>query len=122
MIEVREAQFRRVLERGGQRFAEVEVMTNQPRDRQMLAYFRVSPEGSYPLVRLMANDADYEVDWFDNNLHSAVEDVTASMISSPDPLGRTERDEFAAKIYAYPGIIEALDRNLRPEEQEVRNK
>lgn len=114
MIKVREAQFRRVLDRGGQNFAEVEVFTDQPRDSQLLAYLRSGPDASYSLVRLMSNDADYEVDWFDNNLHSAFEDVTTPTFSTPDHLGRTERDQFAAQIIAYPGIAEALDRNLNP--------
>jgi hypothetical protein len=114
MIKVRGAQFRRVLDRGGKAFAEVEVFTDQSRDPQMLAYFRAGSDGTYPLVRLMSNDADYEVDWFDNNLHSAFDDVTIPTFSTPDHLGITERDEFAAQIKAYPGIAEALDRNLNP--------
>jgi hypothetical protein len=114
MIKVSEAQFRRVLDRGGKIYAEVEVFTNQHRDPQMLAYFRAGSDGSYPLIRLMSNDADYDADWFDNNLHSAFEDVTTPTFSTPDHLGRTEREEFAAQIMAYPGIAEALDRNLNP--------
>lgn len=112
MMNVREAQFRRVLDRGGQSVAEVEVFTDHQRDPRMLAYFRGGTKGSYPLVRLISNDADSEIDWFDNNLHSAFEDVTKAMFTSPDHLAENERDEFAAKILAYPGIAEALDRNL----------
>jgi hypothetical protein len=112
MMKVREAQFRRVLDQGGQAFAEVEVFTDHPLDPQMLAYFRVGSNGSYPLVRLISNDADHEIDWFDNSLHSAFEDVMKPMFTTPDHLANDNRDEFAAQIMSYPGIAEALDRNL----------
>lgn len=113
MMKVREARFRRVLDRGGQPYAEVEVLTDNARDSQMLAYFRAGTDDSYPLVKLMTNDADYEVDWFDNNLHSGFAEVTASMFSSPDHMARNDRDDFAAQILAYDGISEELQRNLK---------
>lgn len=112
MMKVREAQFRRVVARDGQSLAEVEVFTDHARDPQMLAFFRMDEKGSYPLVRLIANHADYEVDWFDNSLHSAFEDITKPTFSSPDHLSTIDRDEFSAQILAYPGVVEALDRNL----------
>ncbi len=112
MINVRDARFRRVLDREGQAFAEVEVFTDHQRDPQMLAYFRIGPKGSYSLVRLMSNDADSEIDWFDNNMHSAFEDVTVPMFTSPDHLANNDRDEFASQILACHGITEALERNL----------
>lgn len=114
MLKVREARFRRVLDRGGRPYAEVEILTDHERDPQMLAYFRAGQEGTYPLVRLMTNDADSDIDWFDNNLHSAFEEVTASMFSSPDHLAANDRDLFAAQILAFQGISEELERNLSP--------
>ncbi|MFC5468353.1 hypothetical protein ACFPPD_06450 [Cohnella suwonensis] len=111
-MKVREARFRRVLDRGGQPFAEIEVFTDHPRDPQMLAYFKRGSNGNYPLVRLIANDADYETDWFENNLHSAFEDVLKPMFSTPDHIGAHDRDDFIGQILAYPGIAEALDRNI----------
>ncbi|WP_239615170.1 hypothetical protein [Cohnella mopanensis] len=113
MVKVREAQFRRVLDRGGERFAEVEVFTDHQRDSQMLAYFRAGRNDSYPLVRLITNDADYGVDWFDNSFHSAFTDVMKPLLSSPDHLGEIDRDEFAVQILGYSGVSEALERNLK---------
>ncbi|WP_373231413.1 hypothetical protein [Cohnella sp.] len=112
MMKVKEARFRRVLYRGGQSYAEVEVLTDHGRNPQMLAYFRVGQNGSYQLVRLIGNDADQEIDWFDNNLHSAFEELTASMFSSPDHLAANDRDDFAEQILAVDGISEELERNL----------
>lgn len=113
MMKVREARFRRVLDRGGKPYAEVEVFTDQQRNPQMLAYFRAGEEGNYPLVKLMTNDADQEIDWFDNNMHFAFEEVTGEVFSSPDHLAITDRDYFASQILAYDGVSEELDRNLK---------
>jgi hypothetical protein len=112
VMEVRQAQFRRVLDRGGQVFAEVEVLTDHQHGSQLLAYFRSGEDGSYPLVQLISNDADTEIDWFDNSQHTAFQDVTASTLSTPDHLGKVDRDQFASLILAYPGVAEALSRNL----------
>ncbi len=112
MMKVREARFRRVLDRGGQPFAEVEVLTDHPRNPQLLAYFRQGRKGDYTLVKLISNDADYEIDWFENNLHSAFDNVMETMLSTPDHIGESDRNDFVAQILAYPGIAEVLDRNL----------
>nr|WP_256756714.1 hypothetical protein [Cohnella sp. WQ 127256] len=112
MMNVREAHFRRMLDRGGQAFAEVEVLTDHQRDAQMLAYFREGQNGTYSLVRIISNDANYEVDWFDNSLHSAFEDVMKPMFSTPDHLAANDRDEFATQILEFAGVREALERNF----------
>lgn len=105
-MEVREAHFRRVSDYRGQPEAEVEVLTGDPQTRRLLAYFTPASNGSYSLVRLLANNADYEVDWYDNDMHAAFEDVTSSA-------GADGQADFAAQILAYDGVKQAIDRNLR---------
>jgi hypothetical protein len=112
MLTVRQAAFRRVLEQGGETYAEVEVFTDNPRDPGLLAYFRAGSK-DYQLVRVMKNEADTEVDWYDNNLHDALEDVTITMFSGPSHAGE-DRNAFAERILVYDGIRETLERNLEP--------
>lgn len=112
VMNVREAQFRRVLDRGGRIFAEVEVFTDHQHHAQLLAYFQAGEDGSYPLVRMISNDADTEIDWFDNSQHTAFQDVTASTFSTPDHMGIEDRDQFSSLILAYPGVVEALSQNF----------
>ncbi|MBO9596941.1 MAG: hypothetical protein J7559_03830 [Cohnella sp.] len=109
----REARYRRTLNRGGERFAEVEVHTGHTDDPQYLAYFSVCPNGDYRLENVLANDADAEIDWFDNSLHSAFSDVTPQIFSSPDHVGLLDHDEFTSQLLAYEGIKDALDRHLK---------
>ncbi|MFD0672941.1 hypothetical protein [Cohnella sp. GCM10027633] len=113
MMTVRDARYSRVLDRGGHRIAEVEVFTGHPRDPQFFAYFTVGADGSYKLANVLANDADAEIDWFDNNLHSAYADVGTQMFSGPDHLGLIDREQFTSRLLAMEGISEALGRHLK---------
>lgn len=110
---IRKARYNRVLDRGGHRIAEVEVFTGHPRDPQFLAYFSVCSNGAYRLDNVLANDAETEIDWFDNSMHSAFSDVTPQIFSNPDHVGLFNHDEFTAQLLAHEGIKEALDRNLK---------
>lgn len=111
MARVVNAHFRRVAELGGQAVAEVEVMTTHRQNPQLLAYFSRAPEdGGYSLVQVLANNADYEVDWYDNSMHSAFEDISGSALGTAE-----DQAELAAQILAYDGVAEALDRHLKTE-------
>lgn len=113
MLTVREARFSRVLDRGGHRIAEVEVFTGHPRDPQFVAYIRAADDGSFKLANVLKNDADTEIDWFDNSLHNAYEDVGALMFSGPDHLGLIDREQFTSQLLEAEGISEALERHLK---------
>jgi len=62
----------------------------------VLAYF--ANEGGIAVLRsVLRNDADREMDWFDNNLHQAFEDITSSAI---EPGEKTERQSLQESILA----------------------
>ncbi|TJY41473.1 hypothetical protein E5161_13810 [Cohnella pontilimi] len=91
--------------------AEVEVHTGQPHDPELAAYFRKAPQG-YEMVRVAVNDADTHVDWFDNNMHDAFQDVTASLFAGPGEQAESERDAFAAAVLSRDGVLEQLDKHI----------
>lgn len=111
MLTVRQASFRGIRDAQGQRVAEVEVMTDNPGCASLLAYFREGPKG-YQLVRVLSNDAATEVDWYDNNLHEAFEDVTMKLFSGPSHGGGEDRNAFAAQVLDKDGIRADLDLHL----------
>ncbi|GIO12551.1 hypothetical protein J19TS2_21060 [Cohnella xylanilytica] len=113
MMTIRHAAFRRILDRGSGRYAEVEVETDHSRSPHLLAYFRSEGGGRYQLVRVIANDADTEADWFDNSLHSAYEDVTTRMFAGPNHGAAEDRVEFGRRLVEYGDIREQLDRHLK---------
>lgn len=108
MARVLKADFRRILERGGQALAEVEVLTDHDQNPQLLAYFSTAANGGYTLVQVLANNADFEVDWYDNSMHSAFEDISGRALGTSE-----DQAEFAAQILGYDGVAEALDRHLK---------
>lgn len=105
MDNIHNAQFRGIVEISGTRYAQVEAYTGGEGESTLLAHFirsSVSLEGfDMPLV--VKNNADYEQDWFDNNMHNAFVDITSS----------TE-DHYALKqrLLSLPEIRSELERHL----------
>ncbi|MBW5447818.1 hypothetical protein GE107_17320 [Cohnella sp. CFH 77786] len=107
MLTVRQASFRGIRDSGGRRLAEVEVRTG-PGNQALLAYFREGPKG-YQLVRVLANDADTETDWFDNAQHEAFRDVTMQWFHGPSHAGGDDRNAFAEQVLDTGGVRADLD-------------
>jgi hypothetical protein len=110
-LNIRSATFRGIREQNGYRLAEVEVQTDQSGDSSLLAYFRQGPKG-YQLVRVLQNDAQNEVDWYDNNLHAAFRDVTSSLFRGPGHEGGEDRNAFASQVLEIGDIRSALDQQF----------
>jgi hypothetical protein len=108
MLTVMQASCRGIREWDGRRLAEVEVRTDDPGAPELLAYFRKGPRG-YQLVRVLANDARTEVDWYDNNLHEAFRDVTTQWFSGPSHSAPNNRGAFAEQVLNAPGVRPELD-------------
>jgi hypothetical protein len=111
MLTVQQSSFRRMLDIGGQAFAEVEVHTADPHEPELLAYFRNGPKG-IQLVRVVVNDADSEIDWYDNNMHQAFEDVTTRLFSGPSHAANNDRNQFAEAVLKTGGVREELQRHF----------
>lgn len=75
MEHIVDAKIRRLADMQGIPCAEVEAHTS--RGAELLAY--IASDGSangYRLLKIVRNDAHYETDWFDNNLHQAKQELT----------------------------------------------
>ncbi|CAM3430891.1 hypothetical protein [Marinicrinis lubricantis] len=95
------------------------------------AAFKVGVErmlnGGYQIRSVLRNDSEYAIDWYDNDMHQAVQDVTNQFISSKKGLGMTAADQgvnqgiqqvngrnytseqLLDQILSFPGIREQLD-------------
>ncbi|THF83765.1 hypothetical protein [Cohnella fermenti] len=116
MITIRKAAFRRILDRGGQRFAEVELETDQSSAPQLLAYFRREGSGRYQLVRIILNDSAAEEDEAraESSRRSEPEllDLTSVLFAGPNHGALEDRAEFGWRILEYGDIRSQLDRQL----------
>lgn len=108
MLTVRQAAFRRMADRGGRLLAEIEVQTEDTGSPQLLAYFRKGPK-DYQLVQVLSDDADPEIDAYDNNMHQAYEDVTMRLFSGPSHAAPNDRNEFASQVLGTNGLRQTLD-------------
>lgn len=101
-----EAHVRGMVEREGIACAEVEVRTDDAASPVVLAYF--ASVGSEPALKeVLQNDADTEVDWFDNNLHQAFQEVTDTGSDSPGS-SRSELQRFGDQVLSMDGVRERI--------------
>jgi|HigsolmetaAR203D_1030402.scaffolds.fasta_scaffold04172_4 hypothetical protein len=104
MWTVKQAKVRRMAQYGGEPVAEVEVVVAE-RPHPLKVYMRPTEEG-YEVTRVLSNDADYELDWYDNDLHQAFEDLSASVLQTG---GRDGSAAFAGQIVSSGGVKKQLD-------------
>lgn len=113
MLTIRDARFRQVLERGGRRYAEVEVETDRRHSPRLLAYFRREGNGRYQLVRVIAGADQPEEEAGSGELYAAADnDLAAQMFSGPGHGGEEDRAQFGRRIVDFGDIRGQLDHYL----------
>lgn len=114
MYTIQDAKIRRITEVNGAPCAEVEVYPASEGDRVLLAYLTPSaPLGGYELVKLVRSDASLEVDWYDNNMHSAFEDATdVAFEDSTASTAEEDRDSFKQQLLSFGQLYEQLNQRL----------
>ncbi|WP_223070372.1 hypothetical protein [Paenibacillus caui] len=117
MFNIQKAEFRRMSELEGRRCAEIEVTSGKPGEQNLLVYVAKSPqENDYEIVHMYQMDTDPELDWYNNNLHNAYEEIaeeefgpgTAETFQN----GKAWQELFKEKLLAYGNIAEKLSENL----------
>lgn len=103
MYYIKDAKVRRYTELDGVRCAEVEVRPGAADDPELLVYIALVDQGQeYELLRIIRNDADVTLDWYDNNLHSAFEEATETAFTDSALLKASEeRDKFKRELLSY---------------------
>ncbi|QHW34132.1 hypothetical protein GZH47_27280 [Paenibacillus rhizovicinus] len=102
---VTEAHVRRAAERNGLHCAEVEVMTSDTENQDLLAYFGPSKDNDFDMVAVVNNDARSDVDWYDNSMHQAYADVTDTLFDTPTmKTDWGERESFKEQVLSYPRV------------------
>lgn len=109
-MNVLRASVRRIVDRGGVRCGEVEVKTDDPEHPVLLAYMTPTYGDEYDMVSVLGNDADMEIDWYDNNMHDAFTDETMALSSGVD--GSGELASLKQQILASGVVREDLAREL----------
>lgn len=105
MLTVKQAKVRRMAHSDGEPVAEVEVVVAE-RPQPLKVYLRPTEEG-YEITQVLSNDADYELDWYDNDLHQAFEDLSDAVLHTF--AARDGGAAFVGQILSSGGVKKQLD-------------
>ncbi len=100
MYSIRDARFLRLGYSGDEDFAEVEVHREEMADSWIVT-FRQTGEGTLEICRIVANKADHQLDWYENNLHTAFPEV--------QNLTRPETIVFAENILSFGNLQQTIE-------------
>jgi hypothetical protein len=104
MYTVKEAKLIRITERNDVRCADVEVQVEGMND-VMLAEFRSSKDHTLDMTHVYRKEVSRELDWYDNNLHQAYEDVTTVLFEeNGQETDGVERESFKQQILGYGNL------------------
>ncbi|MFC4776417.1 hypothetical protein ACFO9Q_06475 [Paenibacillus sp. GCM10023252] len=115
-MHVIDAHVRRAVDRDGLRCVEVEVQTDSPEAESVLAYFSSSLDNDYDLQAVVRNDANTAIDWYDNNMHQAFENITNELFENENV--KTDwgaRESFKEQVLAHGDVRDGLARQLSQE-------
>jgi hypothetical protein len=107
------AEYKRVMKRGDTLCADVEVQL-EDKEHSLIVLFAESQDQDYDMVTILRKEADLDVDWYDNDLHSAYVDVTVSLFTNE--AGETLwkiRETFKEDVLNYGDVREQLDKHMK---------
>jgi hypothetical protein len=113
MLTVKHAEIVRFTERNDIHCADVEVKAEDLKD-VLLVEFAQSQDNNFDMTHVYRKDVSGEIDWYDNNLHEAFEDVSAQLFlnESKETL-RGEREAFKEEILTYGHIRKDLEEHFQ---------
>lgn len=92
-----------VSEEGSHRLAEVEVEL-EGNQQPLVATLIKEGQNRYELQSLVQEDADIDIDWYDNNLHQAYVDVKPLWFEKEE-----EIQQFVSHLLAFEHVRDSLD-------------
>ncbi|WP_138495957.1 hypothetical protein [Paenibacillus pinistramenti] len=116
MYNITNAEFRRMADYRGQRCAEIEVNSGKAGEHDLLVYVARTPQGAYDIVHMYSTDIDPEIDWYNNNLHNAYEEISedefGARSSSSMQTAELHKAQFKEKLFGMKHISAKLQENL----------
>ncbi|TXK86107.1 hypothetical protein [Paenibacillus sp. N3.4] len=113
MNKIKQAAIVRFTERNDVRCADIEVEV-EGREGTLLVEFKASEGYDFDMTHVYMKDASNEIDWYDNNLHEAFQDVTEQLFQSEShERKQLDRETFKEDILSYGSIGEELEANFK---------
>ena len=117
MKRIKHAQFLRSIETDKMTTAEVEFAWEgdfgaDVQDERYIAVLKKENEGEFGVERIVKKNAEFDLDWYDNPMHEAFEDVTERVFSkSGDDMSSDmpDREGFVREVMGFEGVCEDMD-------------
>lgn len=117
-MHIKKAAFSRVIPNGGQLIGEVKVWPVKE-ETPMLAWFVREADGCLSLQKLIRKQEELDLDWYDNNLRQAFQDVTSEWFTQSQAADVCNRTEFEREVLDYEDVAAELEEHLWNTEQEL---
>lgn len=118
MGHIKKAVYSRVIPSDGRLFGEVKIWTEKE-DGPMLAWFAKGEDGCLMLEKLIRKQEELELDWYDNDLRKAFDDVTEAYFEEIPNGGGCKRSDFERDILDYGDVAAELEERLWDMEREL---
>jgi hypothetical protein len=113
-MKIKHAEFQQMQERRDILCADVQIEVEvEGGNRSYIAVFTEARVHDYDLTMLLLKEADLDLDWYDNDMHSAYKDVLESR--SQNDNGETmwqPREELKTEILNYGNVREQLGKHF----------
>jgi hypothetical protein len=110
---VKNANFERVVELHDKKYAEVKVEI-EGEQKPFLALFEKTNDEQLHMDKLYRLDIDYELDWYENNLHQAYVDVTDRLFDHEfADTEKMTRNSFNEDVLGHGQVRQEVERGLQ---------
>jgi hypothetical protein len=110
-MHIKKAVFSRVIPNNGMLYGEVKVWPVNE-EAPMLAWFAKEGDGCLSLDKLIRKQEELDLDWYDNDLRQAFDDVTDSWFTEPLSGGGCNRTEFEREILDFGNVASEMEQRL----------
>ena len=121
MKKIKHARFLRSIESEGVTTAEVEFAWENDfgadaTDNRYVAYLEKQGDNAYDVAKIVKNDSELALDWYDNPEHQAYKDVTSEVLAEGDstPPAKVDRASFVQEMLDYEGVRDDMAARRKP--------
>jgi hypothetical protein len=115
MDKITSARLVQISERNDKKYGDVEVYF-EDRTEPFMVEFASAQDNDVVMTHVYQKSVSTELDWFDNNLHQAYEDVTMSLFTrETHQTNLGTREEFKQSVLEFGDVREELLRQLAAE-------
>ncbi|MDF2926537.1 MAG: hypothetical protein K0R57_5451 [Paenibacillaceae bacterium] len=117
-MHIKKAEFSRVIPSDGKLYGEIKVWPVRE-TLPMLAWFVQGEDDCLTLSKLIRKQEELDLDWYDNDLRQAFDDVTEEWFVESVNGGGCNRTEFEREILDYGEVASVMEQRLWEAKQEL---